>query len=415
MMEKARSVIGGSQAWLIWGLAVIFVVWLFNLQTGYSVLSTQIQGDLALTVAQVGLVSSIYTWAFSIVQLISGPLLDRFGVRRCMTIAVALVTAGAFFYSAAQGMGSLVIAQILLAVGAAFGFVGAGFVGGVWFNPLKYGLMFGLVQAFASLGSAIGTPLVDYFSNLYDWRSVLSAFFFFGIFLVIAFVIWVKDPVGDKKVEPKSTKSLPSQILEDLTISVKHRDVSLSALIAGVSFGLMLAFGVLWGPRILVAHGFSETSGVIATSLLWLGLAVGAPLYNVWSNSWKQRKAPFAIGILFQLAIVLLIVFLPSPTESTLMILMFLLGFSAGTHMLGFTIAGEVVPGALVGSASAIVNAVCFVFGGLMMSIPAALLPTVATLDDFQRALIIMPVLLFGAFLLSLMIRESYGKESEVI
>lgn len=406
-MKEKLSKLGGGQAWMIWGLCVIFVVWLFNLQTGYSVLSSKIQNDLVLTITQVGLVSSIYTWAFAVVQFISGPLLDRFGLRKCMPFAVALVALGAFFYSGAHSMGALVIAQILLALGAAFGFVGAGFAGGKWFGAAKYGLMFGLVQSLASLGSAIGTPLIDHFANLYDWRDVLFTFCLFGIALFLAFLLWVKDPKTNAP-PVQSKKSLPTEIVTDLWACIKRSNVSLSALIAGTSFGLMLAIGTLWGPRIIAAHGYG--SGVQATALLWLGLAVGAPLFNVVSNKLKRRKMPLAIGILLQLVMVMMIIFAPSPAEPLLLGMMFLLGVTAGTHMLGFTIAGETVSGALVGSASAIVNATCFIIGGIAMSFPARLLPAgTPTLSDFRHALLIMPVILIAAFLLSLAVRETYS------
>lgn len=67
------------------------------------------------------------------------------------------------------------------------------------------------------------------------------------------------------------------------------------------------------------------------------------------------------------------------------------IGFFAGGHMLGFTIAGESVPGNLIGSASAIVNGVCFIIGGLLTSIPSALLPEDPTFADFQAALWLLP------------------------
>lgn len=405
-MKEKLSKLGGLRAWCVWGLCVVFVVWLFNLQTGYSVLSPKIQNDLALTIAQIGLISSVYTWAFALVQLASGPMLDRFGLRKCMPVAVALVVLGAFLYSSAQSLEVIILAQISLALGAAFGFVGAGFAGDKWFGPAKYGLMFGLVQAVVSLGSAAGTPAINYFAGMYDWRGVLFAFFIFGIILFLSFLVWVRDP---KVATPKSFKlSLPKQIVSELLACLKQPNAWLSAVVAGTSFGIMLAVGVLWGPRIIAAHGFE--SGALATALLWLGLAVGAPLFNIVSNRFKNRKVPFTIGILLQLAAVASIVFMPAG-EPVLLGLMFLLGVTSGAHMLGFTVAGETVAGNLVGSASAIVNATCFIIGGIAMSFPAHLLPPGSpTLADFHSALLIMPIILTVAFFLSLAIRETYIK-----
>ena len=52
---EGHRTIGGPEAWLIWVLATTFVVWLFAIQTGYAVVSPDIQKTAHLTIAQVGL------------------------------------------------------------------------------------------------------------------------------------------------------------------------------------------------------------------------------------------------------------------------------------------------------------------------------------------------------------------------
>src|SRR6187402_1451669 len=122
MQPMIVSRIGGPEAWLVWVLATSFVVWLFAIQTGYAVVSPDIQQDAGLSLAQVGLAASIYTWVFALVQFFSGSLLDRFGSRPLLAIAVALVTVGAFLYSGTTDFATLATAQVVLGVGASFGF-----------------------------------------------------------------------------------------------------------------------------------------------------------------------------------------------------------------------------------------------------------------------------------------------------
>lgn len=409
-MRQKIFKLGGRQAWLIWGLCVIFVIWLFNLQTGYAVLSPKIQDSLGLSIAQIGLVGAIYTWAFAIVQFISGPLLDRFGLRKTLPMAVLMVALGAFLYSNAHTVTALYAAQIVIAFGSAFGFVGAGFAGGKWFSAAKYGLMFGLVQSFASLGSAFGEPATSYLSDKYDWRSVLFGFCIFGIILFVCFLIFIRDPKTSSK-PVRSKASLFTQIVVNLANCLRKKDVLLSSLIAGVSFGIMLSVGVLWGPRIFEAYGFTKNSGVLGTGLLWLGLACGAPIFNIWSDRLKKRKMPIILGLIAQFVVLIFIIYSPISSEPLLLGLMFLLGFTAGVHMLGFTVAGEVVSGALIGTSAAIVNACCFIFGGVANSWPAHLLPSTGTLSisNYHSALILMPIALVVALLASLALKESFG------
>ena len=71
---------GGARAWFVWGLATLFVVFLFNLQTGYEIINNDLKTDIGLTVAQIGLIAAIYTWVFALAQLFAGSILDKLGV-----------------------------------------------------------------------------------------------------------------------------------------------------------------------------------------------------------------------------------------------------------------------------------------------------------------------------------------------
>jgi MFS family permease len=411
--ERQHNKLGGAEAWTIWVLATVFVVWLFAIQTGYGIVSPDIQKDASLTIAQVSIAASIYTWAFALCQFFSGSLLDRFGTRPLMTIGVALVTAGAFLYAATTNFGTLALAQVVLAVGSSFGFVGAGYIGGKWFVAAKYGLMFGLVQCFASLGSAVSQPAISAMLKSMSWEQLLAGFGAFGVLLTIAFIFIVRNPVSTPeeaaavKAE-QAGKSVFGEIFSDLGTCFRDPQVVLSSLFAGASFGTMLAVGVLWGPRVQEARGASPEFAAVLSALAWLGLAAGAPLVNVISNRWHSRKWPAVVGMALQTAAVTLFIYGPNEALGASAVVMFAVGVFAGTHMLGFTIAGESVRGGLIGSASAIVNGICFIVGGILEAVPGRLLPsdTTPTLDDYQSALWIMPAVLALGFLVTLALKE---------
>jgi MFS family permease len=404
-----RAVLGGREAWTIWLLATVFVVWLFAIQTGYGIVSPSIQhDDAALTISQISLAASIYTWVFAVCQFFSGSLLDRFGTRPLMAIAVALVTAGAFLYSATTNFGTLALAQVVLALGACFGFVGAGYVGSKWFETAKYGLMFGMVQMFASLGAAVGQPAISATLNVLSWKQLLVGFGAFGALLTVAFVVIVRDPVvhAQDRTAARQGKPLLAEVRTDLGACFRNRQVALSAIVAGASFGTMLAVGVLWGPRVQEARGADEEFAAVLSALAWLGLAVGAPLVNVISNRFHSRKWPAVMGMLLQGAAVTLFIYGPRDASGASAVVMFSVGLFAGTHMLGFTIAGESVERGLIGSASAIVNGVCFIVGGLLVAIPGYSLSDTPDLSDYEASLWIMPVVLALGALAALALKD---------
>ena len=112
-VASARVRLGGPEAWLIWVLATTFVVWLFAIQTGYAVVSPEIQKSAGLSLEQIGLAAYIYTWVFAVVQFFSGALLDRFGSRPLLAIAVGFVTVGAFLYAGTTDFAVLALAQFM--------------------------------------------------------------------------------------------------------------------------------------------------------------------------------------------------------------------------------------------------------------------------------------------------------------
>ncbi|MFE3670369.1 MFS transporter [Streptomyces goshikiensis] len=413
ILHGPHRTIGGVEAWIIWSLATVFVVWLFSIQTGYAVVSPEIQKTAALTVAQISLAGSIYTWAFALCQFFSGALLDRFGSRPLLAIAVAFVTAGAFLYAQTTSMATLIAAQVVLAIGSAFGFVGAGYLGGQWFPAARYGLMFGLVQCLASLGSAFGQPIISWQLTQVSWQQLLNGFGAAGVLLIVLFALLVRNPSPGPETLAQTTASkaarppLVSSIFRDLGACFRNRNVVLSAALAGVSFGSMLAMGVLWGPRIMEARGAEASLAAILTAMSWLGLAVGAPLFNVLSDHWNNRRIPAVVGVLLQAVAVALLIYLPSETNSVSVVTMFCVGLFAGAHMLGFTVAGESVPGGLVGSSAAIVNGICFIIGGLLQAVPGKLLPQSPALADYGHALLIMPILLVLGALAGLFIKDT--------
>ncbi len=413
---KDTARLGGPEAWVIWLLATAFVVWLFAIQTGYAIVSPQIQEDAGLSLAQVSAAASVYTVFFAIFQFFSGSLLDRYGTRPLLALAVALVTVGAFLYAATSGFGMLVLAQIVLALGASFGFVGAGYVGGKWFDAARYGLMFGLVQMCASVGSAIGQPTISALLELMTWKQLLAGFASAGVLLTIAFGFLVRDPApapGTARIA-RPTTNVWVGILRNLRACIGNRQVVLSALFAGAAFGTMLSVGVLWGPRVQDARGASSGFAAVLTALAWLGMAFGAPLVNVVSNRWHSRRRPAVIGLLLQAVAVTLFIYGPANGPGASMVVMFAVGLFAGTHMLGFTVAGESVSPNLIGSSAAVVNGVCFIVGGALQVIPGYLLPNDPTLGDFRAALWVMPVVLVLGALAALALRDSIpGKAAD--
>ncbi|THC43686.1 MFS transporter [Massilia sp. Mn16-1_5] len=160
-----------------------------------AVANEYIRADLGLSLGQMGLLLSAFSWSYALCQLPVGALVDKIGPRW-------LLGAGLVVWSLAQAAGGLVstfgwfvLARIVLGIGEAPQFPAAARVVSNWFPLRARGTPTGVYNSASPLGVALAplilTPLI--LATSWHW-----AFFMTGALGLVAAVIWVtlyRDPV----------------------------------------------------------------------------------------------------------------------------------------------------------------------------------------------------------------------------
>ena len=360
--------LGGAEAWLVWVIAVTFVIYYFSFQTGYAIVNPVVQKDVGLSVAQVGIVAAVYTWVFAFFQFFSGALLDRLGSRRVLLPSILLVTFGIFIFANATSFGTLLLSQLFIAVGACSGFVGAGYVGGKWFGMAQFSFMFGLVQFAASLFSAFNQNLLNWAVTSVAWRELFNLVGLAGVALFILAVLKLRD-TAPPMTELQSLRSFLASLVQSLVRVARIPHIWVAAAFGSLCFGVMLALGVV-EPKLLMVRGLDLSSANMASSFLWLGLAAGCFVMPWASDKLQNRRFPTIIGITLQLVALLALLYMPSQGYLLDLALCFLFGFGNSAHMLAFSTASDVVEPRCIGTSAAIVNGMMFLVGGIMISRP---------------------------------------------
>lgn len=411
---RSRAATFGAMAWWVWILAVTFVVYLFSFQTGYAIVNPSVQKDVGLTIAQVGTIAAVYTWAFAICQFFGGALLDRLGSRKILPASIALVTLGIFVFANANSYGMLLLSQVIIAIGSCTGFVGAGYVGGQWFGMAKFSFMFGLVQVVAALTSAFSVNLIGLALSATTWRTLFNWTAIFGIVLFVLGLMYIRNPTP-VAAHDDSGGGFFASVLRNMAAVAKIGHVWVAALGGAYSFGAMLALGVVWMPKLLQVHGFQEGTSNFGASLLWLGLAAGSAVVPYWSDVIQKRKLPIITGAVVQLLALVGLLYLPGIGMLLAFILCFLFGFANAAHMLAFSSAADVVKPHQIGTSAAIVNGIMFIFGGILMNRPGVRIgwgieagATPASLSLAQYAGLPVVIACVLALLIALLMRETY-------
>jgi MFS family permease len=413
--SAAAPQLGGRTAWWVWTLAVVFVVYLFSFQTGYSVVNSKVQADVGLSITQVSTIAAIYTWAFAICQFFGGALLDRVGSRKVLPASIALVTLGIFVFANAKSYEGLLLSQVIVAMGSCTGFVGAGYVGGQWFGMAKFSFMFGLVQVMAALTSAFSVNLIGIGLEVMTWRALFNATAVFGIGLFVLGVIFIRNPTPVVHSATSSDGNFFVSVIKSLVDVAKVGHVWIAAIGGAMSFGALLALGVVWMPKLLMVNGLSESSAALGSSLLWLGLAAGSATVPAWSDRIRKRKLPIILGALIQLLVLLGLVYMTGLGTGMALLLCFTLGFANAAHMLAFSAASDVVQPQQIGTSAAIVNGIMFILGGILISRPGfrigvgleqGMAP--ASVEIAQYASVPLVAACVLALVIALVMRETY-------
>jgi MFS family permease len=407
---------GRAQAWLVWTLAVTFVVYYFSFQTGYAIVNPNVQKDVGLSVSQVATVAAMYTWVFALCQFLSGPLLDRLGAGKIIPASIALVTVGIFLFANARSLEALLLSQLIIAIGACSGFVGAGYIGGQWFGMAQFSFMFALVQFATSFFSAFNQNLLALALTSFSWRELFNAIGFFGIALFILGAMFISNPTPISRPSESVAdflRAVAGAILE--VIKIPH--VWIASAFGALSFGVMLGLGIVWAPKLLIVRGFDQATANWAASLLWLGLSAGCFVLPRWSDVLRQRKLPIIVGTAVQVGALALLLYLPSMNAFVATALCFIFGFGNAAHMLAFSTAADVVRPERIGTSAAIVNGIMFLVGGIMISRPGVrigfgieegLEKGSLALADYAAWPLMLSVVI--ALVVAILMRETYSK-----
>ncbi len=143
-----------SGAWFIWLISNLVVIF-SNMQIIYTFISVNLEKELGLTIMQVALANSVYTWTFAILQFFSGATFNVFSSKKIYFFSLLIMIFGFFVLIGSDNFAHLILSQLLIATGASFGFIGAAHISSICFPAAQFGLMFSLVQTISSLSALV--------------------------------------------------------------------------------------------------------------------------------------------------------------------------------------------------------------------------------------------------------------------
>lgn len=390
----------------IWLVAVLFLLFQFFLQLSSGIVIGAIMHDMALSASNAGLLSSAFYYIYTSMQIPVGMLFDRYNTRQLLTFNAALCALGCFVFANSYSFFMLFLGRLIIGGGSSFAFIGMSHILRQHFPLKHYAFMVGLSETLGFVLTVTGMIGMGSFIDSCGWRFFIHGAGYLGLF--IAALCWIRIP---------TSKPLPHSTRESYLKSIfKNKLAWFNGLFVGLEFSVITVFAALWSlPFIQQKLHCNVQVASTLSSLILLGAGLSCPLYGKLAYWFTRRKPLIHFSCLFSAFLMLLILFAPIQSTISLGFLMFILGLTCGAYMLAYSISNELAPPQALSTCTGFTNTLAMASAPLMQPLVGLLLDHLSTtpghysLQDYQHALLILPIALVLASILSQFLPEKHS------
>lgn len=410
--------------WLVWILAASFFFYKYVIQVSPSVISSQLMSAYSLTGAGLGNLAACFFYAYLLMQIPVGIILDRWSPRLITGAAVFICASGTVLFANADSIAMAEFSRFIIGLSAAFAAVACFKLTTIWFPPKRFALVAGLSMTAAMLGAVTGQAPLSMLVAKFDWREALNIIAIPGFCL--ALLIWLI--VRNKKTAlTDSHTNNRIKLFSQLISILKDKQTWVLSFYSGLAFAPISVFGGLWGVSFIQqAYSLDAISAAGAVSLIFIGFAIGCPLAGWWSDRVERRKPTMFIGTSLALISIICVLYPPVTTKLFLELMLFLFGLGASCFFLCFSIIREIHPLVFAATVLGFMNTFDSICEAVTEPFIGKLLDfgwtgqlqdgaRVFSLHDYHLGLSILPIYLALAFLLLFFINETYCRQTHGI
>jgi MFS family permease len=415
------------RSWVVWGVAAFFYLSGFYLRNSPAVMTGELMRYFSITASQLGQFSAVYFYAYVLMQIPTGVLVDSWGARRLLILGSVLAATGTFVFGSTSSVAVGMAGRALVGASTAVGWIIVLKLATHWFPSKRFAMLTGLGLMIGNIGALFAQVPLRMGVEAFGWRPV--AIFSAAVVVCVSALAWTlvrNDPLESgyasyAPVELQKTDHISIwQLLKGFRHVFAYRNTWLIFLAQGGFVGTMIAFTGLWGPPFLRARfPIPSTTAAAVCSVMTICWAVSSPICGYLSDKIGRRRPIYLTG-----AIVATVGFAAMFYVTTLPLWLFVIlgGISSaacGAVILGFAFAKESVPAIFLGTVSGAVNVGNMIGPTILQPVIGSLLDTrwsgatagglrVYDLADYQAALLPMVVWLLLSCVFIALTRETY-------
>lgn len=287
-----------------WGIALLLglgVLINYFDRVNLSVSQDALHTSFGISAVLFGYLSSAYSWTYAALQLPSGLLLDRYGVRRVGCISTLLWSVASFGAALSSGISGFFAARFLLGIGEAPTFPANAKAIGYWFPNSERSLATAIFDSAAKFASAIGVPLLGILLLHFGWRWSFAATGFASLLYFALFYSYYRNPSEDKSLSARESEFIARGGAQPEDAEKAERGAPLGYLLRRRKvWGLALGFAsynytfyllLTWLPSYFqIALNLNLLHSVLFTSVPWLFATCTDLLVGGWLVDWLVQR-----------------------------------------------------------------------------------------------------------------------------
>lgn len=353
------------RSWSVWGVAALFYLMAFYLRASPAVMTTELMRDFGITAARLGTFSALYFYAYLLMQVPTGVLVDSWGARRLLVAGSIAAAAGTALFAFAPTVVLASVGRAIVGASTAVGWVITLKLATHWFPRSLFATLSGVGLLIGNLGNLVAQVPLRLSVDRLGWRAVawLSA----AIMLVIGVLAWrlvANDPSergfashAPAAVQHRGRDTSWRERLLGFAHIFTYRNIWLIFCAQGGLVGSVLAFTGLWGPPFLKARfGLTSTAAAAVCSVLIVCWAAASPLFGYLSDRLGHRKPLYLAGTVLSTIGWAVLFYVPALPMVAFVTIGAVTCFAGGAVILGFAYAKESVPVQYLGTISGTIN-----------------------------------------------------------
>jgi sugar phosphate permease len=271
------------------------------------------------------------------------------------------------------------------------------------------------------MGAIAGDISLRVLVDTIGWRVTLFGAAAAGVGLALVLWLVIRD------VNPRNSFSAQEeltfqQLITGLWKAMCNVQIWLIGFVGFLLYLSLSAFAEMWAvPYLEQAQHLTRMQAADATSMIFLGWAIGSPMWGWFSDYIQLRRLPMILSSLGALLITCTLLYGPSLSLHMTYFLLFMSGLLSGVQILVFALAREVTSIKLAGTTIGLINMIVMIGGNIFQPVIGELLDIkwdgvlvdgarIYSNSAYSYSLTVLPLSILAAVLVLIFIKETHCK-----